>query len=129
MGLVFGDPAVNREILAVFNYNEDSAVYEDAIVQFYIEQIQNSDYMIGLKCLFYRKLKRSRYGRLCFHLLFPSWTPIYAKGFEHFFWLPDVTSVHRFTFCIFLQTQGAPFTLHYSAYEARFHLYTSIVFS
>jgi len=36
MGLVFGDPAMDRELLAVFNYKEDSVLYEDAIVQFYI---------------------------------------------------------------------------------------------
>lgn len=47
MGLMYGDPAMNTEIFAVLNYEEDGVVYENAIVQFYIYQIQNSNYTIG----------------------------------------------------------------------------------
>lgn len=47
MGLMYGDPAMNTKIFAVLNYEEDGVVYENAIVQFYIYQIQNSNYTIG----------------------------------------------------------------------------------
>lgn len=58
---------------------------------------------------------------------------MYAKRFHQFFYLhvpeeENFTSVHRFTFCVRLQTKLAPFC-HYWTHEERFNVHIAIVFS
>lgn len=116
---------MNRELLAVFNYEEDCVCMKIVSYTFIFNTFKTQP-MWSTKSAFKSKLKWNSCGRLYFHLLLPLWNSAYATRLEQFFWLPEevtVTSGHRFTFRIILWNKRALFRLCYSIREACLHLH------